>query len=73
MGLPFLFASPLFLCLNTQKSEYFSCSEAQACDSNKFIISEEHSSYSISNDFELYCERKLWIGFSESLFFVGHP
>lgn len=73
MGLPFLFASPILLCKNPQKPDvYFPCSESRACESDSFIKDETHSDHSISNEFDLICTRNIWIGISESLFFVGN-
>jgi len=77
MGLPFLFATPLFYCPNknpdptTNETTYYSCFEAEACKLDGFKIDSLHSDPSITEEFGLICNKRIFIALSESLFFVG--
>lgn len=73
MGLPFLFATPLFLCEDSKDPLiFYNCFEAEACNHNNgFKIDENISDSTISSDFLLFCDRRFWIGLCESLFFLG--
>lgn len=72
MGMPFLFTTPKFLCTKLVDGEMqqTSCSEEDACQNMKtdsFAVSDN----SLSQEFDLYCDKKVILGFLGSLFFIG--
>ena len=72
MGMPFLFAPPEFLCIDSlEPLHYSNCNEISACKKSNYIISESSSTNTITQEFELYCDSQFWIGICQSLFFVG--
>ena len=74
MGWTFLFITPIFLCRGVNENGenfYYRCDEYLACTMNDYKIDYENSQRSLSLDFELYCDRRYYIGLCGSLFFFG--
>ena len=73
MGMPFLFTTPKFICTKEIDGQMVSssCSEEDACQNFKNESSFNAEDKSLSQEFNLYCEKKVVLGFLGSLFFIG--
>ena len=73
MGMPFLFTTPKFMCTKIIDGETIqtSCTEEDACSNIKNESSFHSDDQSLSQEFNLYCEKKVILGFLGSLFFIG--
>jgi len=70
MGIPFMEITPEFLCYDDNASQFFECSEKQACNSNNFMI-KEPAPQDVITEFELYCDRKYLVSTIATVFFFG--
>jgi len=73
MGLPFLFTTPQFFCSKTinGKTVQTSCTEEDACSQFNNESSFQSDDQALSQQFNLYCQKKVILGFLGSLFFIG--
>ncbi len=73
MGMPFLFTTPKLLCSKVVDGETIqtSCTEEDACQQYNSETSFASGDKTLSQEFNLYCEKKVILGFLGSLFFIG--
>lgn len=74
MGMPFLFTTPKFICTKIVDGETVStpCTEEDACQQFRNESTLHSNDNSLSQEFNLYCEKKVVLGFLGSLFFFGN-
>lgn len=73
MGMPFLFTTPKFMCQKIVDGETIStsCTEEESCQQFGNDATFHSDDKSLSKEFNLYCEKKVILGFLGSLFFIG--
>lgn len=77
MGFPIIFREPRFDCLNplsdAPQPDYKRCTQVEFCENpevNKLIEAWDIN-YSLTNSFNLVCQKRYFIGLAGSVFFLG--